>query len=139
MKHHKFQQIRVRITGSGASVRFDAQTDKQYSRIRGIFVLLPEDRALAGTSLGLRVNKEEVFDDAHDVRLLTCGEQVPPNEKFFFFEEHLEAGGSTVEGRVTDGGLTSIGGGSESAPPDTVPFEEYELCLYLWLTNDPLK
>ena len=139
MKHHKFQQIRVRVPGPGASVRFLAQTEKQYGRIRGIFALLPEDRALPGTSVGLRVNKEEVFDDAHDVRLITCGEQVPPNEKFFFFEEYLEAAGSTVEGRVTDGGLTTTGGGNESGPPETVPFEEYELSLYLWLTNEPLK
>ncbi len=126
MKNHKFQQIRLRVTGSGQSVRFSAQTDKQYARVRGIFVLLPEEQALAGTCVGLRVNNQEVFDDGHDVRLLTCGQQVPPNDRFFLFEEFLEAGGSTIEGRVTDPGS----GGSA--------FTEYEVILYLWLTNDTL-
>ena len=127
MKNHKFQQIRVRVTGSGQTVRFSAQTDKQYSRIRGLFVLLPEDRALAGTCVGLRVNNQEVFDDTHDVRLLTSGQQVPPNDRFFRFEEFVEAGGCSLEGRVTD--------------PDTgaAAFTEYEVTLYLWLTNDPLQ
>ncbi|MFN5365637.1 MAG: hypothetical protein ACK5CH_09505 [Bacteroidota bacterium] len=124
MKNHKFQQIRVRMTGPGQSERFSAQTDKQYDRLRGLFVLLPEDRALAGTCVGMRVNNQEVFDDAHDVRLLTCGQQVPPNDRFFLFEEFLEAGGSTIEGRVTDPGS----GGAA--------FTEYEVILYLWLTND---
>ena len=124
MKNHKFQQIRLRVTGSGQSVRFNAQTDKQYARIRGLFVLLPEEQALAGTSVGLRVNNQEIFDDAHDVRLLTCGQQVPPNDRFFLFEEMVEAGGSTIEGRLTDPGAT--------------PFTAYDVHLYLWLTNDPL-
>jgi hypothetical protein len=75
----------------------------------------------------MRVNNQEVFDDAHDVRLLTCGQQVPPNDRFFLFEEFLEAGGSTIEGRVTDPGS----GGAA--------FTEYEVILYLWLTNDTLN
>ena len=125
MKNHKFQQIRLRVTGSGQSVRFSAQTDKQYARVRGIFVLLPEDQALAGTCVGLRVNNQEVFDDGHDVRLLTCGQQVPPNDRFFLFEELVEAGGSTIEGRLTDPGAASVS-----------PYDAY---IYLWLTNDPLE
>lgn len=125
MKNHKFQQIRLRVTGSGQSVRFNAQTDKQYARIRGVFVLLPEEQALAGTSVGLRVNNQEIFDDAHDVRLLTCGQQVPPNDRFFLFEELVEAGGSTIEGRLTDPGAAS--------------FSPYDAYIYLWLTNDPLE
>ena len=123
MKNHKFQQIRLRVTGSGQSVRFSAQTDKQYARVRGIFVLLPEEQALAGTCVGLRVNNQEVFDDGHDVRLLTCGQQVPPNDRFFLFEELVEAGGSTIEGRLTDPGAASF-----------IPYDAY---IYLWLTNDP--
>jgi hypothetical protein len=124
MKNHKYQQIRIRIEQPGASVRFNAQSDKQYARIRGIFVLLPEAQVLAGTTLGLKVNNQEVFDDAHDVRMLTCGQEVAPNDKFFFFEELVEAAGSTIEGRVTDN--TPAG------------FEAYDVFLYLWLTNDPL-
>jgi len=146
MKNHKFQQLRVQVPAPGSSVRFLAQTDKQYARIRGIFVSLPEDRVLAGASLGLRVNNQEVFDDAHEVRLLTCGQQVPPNDRFFFFEEHLEAAGSSIEGRFTDPppifsplvqAMASDGGGT-GTDTGTDTGSGYETVLYLWLTNDPL-
>jgi len=86
MKNHKFQQIRVRVTDFGESVRINAQTDKQYSKIRGMFVSLPDEQLLMGSLLGLRVNNQEVFEDAHEVKLITSGHQVAPNKKFFFFE-----------------------------------------------------
>lgn len=144
MKNHKFQQLRVQVPAPGSSVRFLAQTDKQYARIRGLFVSLPEERVLAGASLGLRVNNQEVFDDAHEVRLLTCGQQVPPNERFFFFEEVLEAAGSSIEGRLSDPvplaapfqAMASDGG--DSGGGDSGGATGYEAIVYLWLTNDPL-
>ena len=39
MKNHKFQQIRVTVTKPGDSIRFNAQTDKQYARIRAFMFL----------------------------------------------------------------------------------------------------
>jgi hypothetical protein len=103
MKNHKFQQIRVNVTKPGDIVRFNAQTDKQYLRIRGIYVSLPEERLVPGSLLGLKVNNQDIFEDVHEVKLLTSCNQVAPNQKFFFFEEHLDAAGSTVEGRYTYG------------------------------------
>lgn len=140
MKNHKFQQIRVRVTDFGESVRINAQTDKQYSKIRGIFVSLPDEQLLMGSLLGLRVNNQEVFEDAHEVKLITSGHQVAPNKKFFFFEEHLEAGGSAIEGKFSDGGLDAF---SES--PSKLELMRarkaqngylYEVKIYLWLTNE---
>ena len=84
MKYHKFQQIRVRINTPGESVRITAQTDKQYAKIRAIYVSLPEERLVPGSLLGLKVNNQEVFEDVHDIRLLTSGHLVAPNQKFFF-------------------------------------------------------
>lgn len=78
---------------------------------------------LVGTSLGLKINGQEIFDDAHEVRLLTCGNQVAPNNKFFVFEERIEAAGSAVEGRFTDSGTLN-----KIAYP-------YEVKVYLWLVN----
>jgi hypothetical protein len=71
----------------------------------------------------MKVNGQEVFDDAHEIRLLTCGNQVAPNEKFFLFEEHLEAAGSSIEGRFTDGANVV-----ENSYP-------YEAKVYLWLSK----
>lgn len=140
MKNHKFQQIRVRVSDFGESVRINAQTDKQYAKIRGIYVSLPDELLLSGALLGLRVNNQEVFEDAHEIKLITSGHQVAPNKKFFFFEEHLEAGGSAIEGKFTDGGLEAF---SES--PSKLELMRsrkaqrgylYEAKIYLWLTNE---
>lgn len=72
MKNHKFQQIRVRVSDFGESVRINAQTDKQYAKIRGIYVSLPDELLLSGALLGLRVNNQEVFEDAHEIKLITA-------------------------------------------------------------------
>jgi len=137
MKNHKFQQIRVRVTQPGEAIRFNAQTDKQYARIRGIYVSVPEERFVPGCLLGLKVNNQEVFEDVHEVKLLTSGNQVAPNKKFFFFEEQLDAAGSTVEGRFTDG-QTQLAVGI--AANTEVSFSSYgypyEVKIYLWLTNE---
>ena len=133
MKNHKFQQIRVNVTAPGDIVRFNAQTDKQYSRIRGIYVSLPEERLVPGSLLGLKVNNQDIFEDVHEVKLLTSGNQVAPNQKFFFFEEHLDAAGSTVEGRYTDGQPAPVNVPENGYSAYGYPFE---VKIYLWLTNE---
>lgn len=132
MKNHKFQQIRVLVNLPGDSLRISAQTDKQYSRIRGIFVSIPEDRFVPGALLGLKVNNQEIFEDAHEVRMLTTGNQVAPNKKFFLFEEQLEAGGSAIEGKFSDGQIPI-----QNQDPNNPPFGyPYEVKIYLWLINE---
>lgn len=140
MKNHKFQQIRVRVSDFGESVRINAQTDKQYAKIRGIYVSLPDELLLSGALLGLRVNNQEVFEDAHEVKLITSGHQVAPNKKFFFFEEHLEAGGSAIEGKFTDGSEHALV--SQATKIELMKKRRevsgymYEAKIYLWLTNE---
>jgi hypothetical protein len=140
MKNHKFQQIRVRVTDFGESVRINVQTDKQYAKIRGIFVSLPDEQLLMGSLLGLRVNNQEVFEDAYEVKLITSGHQVAPNKKFFFFEEHLEAGGSAIEGKFTDGGEGVFSSNTAKLQlmreRKTQSGYLYEVKIYLWLTNE---
>jgi hypothetical protein len=133
MKNHKFQQIRVNVNRPGDSLRFNAQTDKQYARIRGIYVSIPEERFVPGSLLGLKVNNQEIFEDVHEVKLLTSGNQVAPNRKFFFFEEHLEAAGSAVEGRFTDGQTPIVNLVNNDEPIFGYPFE---VKIYLWLSNE---
>ena len=137
MKNHKFQQIRVRVTQPGEAIRFNAQTDKQYARIRGIYVSVPEERFVPGCLLGLKVNNQEVFEDVHEVKLLTSGNQVAPNKKYFFFEEQLDAAGSTVEGRFTDGQTQLALGIAANAEVSFSSYGyPYEVKIYLWLTNE---
>jgi hypothetical protein len=123
MKDHKFQLIRIGVGALGATVRYTGETDKSYRRIRGIFVALPEPILEYGATLSLKVGGVDVFDDDHDVRLLTCGQGVAPNQKFFLFEEYIEASGNAFEGRFRDAGIQGA----------TYP---YEAKVFLWLVNE---
>lgn len=109
MRQHKYQLIRVNVPEPSASVRFTGETDRSYQRLAGIFVAMPEPVKEMGAALGFKVGGQEVFDDDHDVRLITCGREVSPNDKFFVLPEHIEAGGAAFEGRFTDAGNTAEG------------------------------
>lgn len=115
--------LRVSVPSAGASVRFNGETDKGYKRLQGIFVSVPDPRIEMGSAMSLKVGGVDVFDEEHDIRLITCGSGVAPNDKFFRFEEHLEGAGSAFEGRYTDAALDGV-----SYP--------YEAKVFFWLTND---
>ena len=123
MKNNKFQMIRVGVPKPGAVVRFSGETDKRFDRIRGIFVALPDPRIEYGATLSFKVGGQDVFDEDHDVRLITCGQGVAPNDKFFRFEETLEARGNAFQGRYGDPIVEGI-----SYP--------YEAKVFLWLVTD---
>ena len=126
MKNHKFQMIRISVPGPSASVRFTGETDKGYKRVRGVFVALPSPTLEYGSTLSLRVSGMDIFDEDHDVRLITAGLGVAPNEKFFLLEEFIEAGGVAFEGKFKDAGLEGT----------TYP---YEAKVFLWLINEETK
>ena len=90
MRQHKYQLIRVHVPKPGASVRFTGETDQSFDRLAGIFVAMPDAVKEMGAALGLRIGGQEVFDEDHDVRLITCGREVSPNEKFFQFPSTLK-------------------------------------------------
>lgn len=123
MKNHKYQLIRIGVPTPGAQVRFSGETDKGYAQLKGVFVATPGVIYDIGSSMSLKVGGLDVFDEDHDVRLVTSSLSVAPNKKFYEFPESLEAGGTTVEGRYTDAGNTDQG-------------YPYEAKLYLWLSND---
>lgn len=157
MKEHKYQRIRFRISGPGETIRFNATCDKGYSRLNGIFVSLPQENALCGATLGLRLNNLELLDDGHEVILLTASNHVAPNNKFFVFPEAIEANGATIEGRFTDGSkyplLVDNGDDNSVYDPGKVDFKNkpgyhtnpnevqfpYDVILNLWLTNQNRK
>lgn len=123
MKNHKFQMIRVGVPEPGAQVRFSGETEKTYARLLGIFVAMPAAIYEIGSTLSLKVGGADVFDEDHDVRLISCGQAVAPNDKFFRFDERIDAGGSAVEGRFKDAANTDQG-------------YPYEAKIFLWLVNE---
>lgn len=103
MAKFKYQLIKFTVPSSRAVVNINANSDKLYKHITGIFASLPNDNAFAGSTLQLYVNDTEIYPEGFELKMLTCGNQVPPNERYYQAEE--EAAGSTIRGRYTDGGL----------------------------------
>ncbi|MBS1629369.1 MAG: hypothetical protein JST27_04860 [Bacteroidetes bacterium] len=158
MKNHFWQPIRIRINSAGASIRFNIDSDKSFKRVKGIWVSYPQGAAETGSTLGLSCNNKEVFKDDHPVKMLTCGPNVRPNQRFFEFEEVVDAGGSIINGRYTDGAINpyltangqAISGvlgvndfmpatpnAAQAANPNQVVYP-HDVLILLWLTNDEL-
>ncbi len=96
----------------------------------------------------------ELLDDGHEVRMLTCSNNVAPNTKFFSFPEKIEANSGSIEGRYTDGSkyplLVDNGEDLGVFDPGKVDFKNlagyntnpfgvvfpYDVIINLWLTNE---
>lgn len=126
MKLTKYQLIKIKVNAAGESVRFTADTDMLYDRIDGLFVSLPKDDSHFGSTLELRIADQEIFPEGFETKMLACNQATSPNERFHLFDknEQIEAKGSHIEGRYTDGGFT-IG----------IIFP-YQAIIYLKLKND---
>lgn len=126
MKLTKYQLIKIKVSAAGETVKFAADTDKLYERIDGLLVSLPKDDSHFGSTLELRIADQEIFPDGFETKFLACNQSVSPNEHFFLFDkdEQIEAHGSHIEGRFTDGGFTT---------GITFP---YQAIIYLKLKNN---
>ncbi|HBG69660.1 MAG: hypothetical protein A2W93_12150 [Bacteroidetes bacterium GWF2_43_63] len=125
MKLTKYQMIKVKVETPGQTVRFSAATDKLYSKVEGIYVSLPKDESHYGSTMELRIAEQEIFPEGFETKLLATDQSSTPNERFVIFDndEVVEAGGSIIEGRFTDGGFS-----------DGITFP-YSLNIYLKLKN----
>ena len=101
MSKVKYQLIKFTVPQAGAVVNINANSDRLYKRITGFFASLPTDNAFTGSTLQLYVNDQEVFPEGYEAKMITCGNQVAPNQRFYTGEE--EAAGSTIRGKFTDG------------------------------------
>jgi len=106
MSEIKYQILKIKVNRQNDNIKFALDTDKKYKRITGIFASLPEDknyRALFETTLELRVADVEIFPEGFEIKMLNCGQQVSPNNRFFDQIEQ-EARGNQITGRYIDGG-----------------------------------
>ena len=121
MKDHKFQLIRIgvgpRELRSAIPVR-----PIGYRRIRGIFVALPDPILEYGATLSLKVGGV-MYSTTITMSVTDLRAGVAPNQKFFLFEEYIEASGNAFEGRFRDAGIQGA----------TYP---YEAKVFLWLVNE---
>ncbi|HCB61496.1 MAG: hypothetical protein A2W93_03540 [Bacteroidetes bacterium GWF2_43_63] len=126
MKLTKYQMIKVKVETPRQAVRFSAATDKLYSKVEGIYVSMPKDESHFGSTLELRIAEQEVFPEGFETKLLATNQSASTNERFMIFDkdELIEAGGSIIEGRFSDGGFS-----------DGIDFP-YTMNIYIKLKND---
>jgi hypothetical protein len=104
MSEIKYQLIKIKVEESGSTIKFTADTDKKFKSIKGVFASLPGvGSALYGTTLDLRIADNEIFPEEFEIKMLSCGQNVAPDDRFYTQIDE-EAQGSRIEGRYTDGG-----------------------------------
>ena len=103
----KYQIIKVTVPNEGAMVNINVNSDKLYKKITGMTITTPSNAPnLNMSTLSLQVNDKEIFPDDFEIRLLTCDQSVPVNERFYVLDEIAD--GSTVKGKFKDGNVGGI-------------------------------
>ncbi len=103
MQEIKYQLIKIQIGQSGDSVKFSADMDKMYKQLTGLYASLPEDKAVPGTSIELKIADKEIFPEGFELKMITTGLNVAPKDRFYEKVKE-EAAGNRIEGRLTDSG-----------------------------------
>ena len=103
----KYQIVKIMVPESGATVKFSADSYKTHKSIEALFMSLPEDKAVVGTTLGLKIADKEIFPDEYEAKLICTNLNVSPNARFY---ERIseEANGSRIDGRYKDSGKADV-------------------------------
>lgn len=118
----KYQIIKIKVSVSGERQKLSADTDKKYQRLKGVFASLPNEEALTGSTMELKLADKELFPEGFEVKMLYCSERyVAPAERFYSRLDE-EAEGNRMDITYQDGGR------SLNYP--------YTALLYLHLEND---
>lgn len=97
----KFQKIELEITAAALEISKEANTDRLYERITGIHVMTSDSIGISNSYFNkFEVNGEEILCSGFEAKLLSTGQEVSPNEKFYKLNE--PALGSTVSIKYKD-------------------------------------
>ena len=107
MQEIKYQIIKIPITSPGEKVKFSADTDKMYKQITGLDGSLPEEKAITGTTLELKIADKEIFPEDFEIRMITTGINLSPNDRFYEKVQEV-AQGNRIEGRLSDSSKADI-------------------------------
>lgn len=95
----KYQQFTLIIPAAGAIVPIDVETDKLYSKVTGVNVIITDFNNIFSL-LELAINTVEVFPEDFEVTRVLFRNQVPFGYEYHELNE--KAGGSLVKGKYTD-------------------------------------
>jgi len=100
MRELKYQLIKVTVQEQNFLAKFSTNLDKQYKKVTGIHVSLPDD-ALIGSTIYLKMAGKEIFPEGFEVKMISSGQEISPNDRFFNdIEESAE--GNLIEGNFKD-------------------------------------
>lgn len=101
----KYQIVKVTVPEPGATVNVNVTSDRMYRKITGVLVCFPFYAYFTQrSSMSLLINDKEIFPEDFDVKLVSYGAGIQPNEMFYLLDE--EAAGSTIKAKFKDGGDT---------------------------------
>jgi hypothetical protein len=100
----KFEKISLTVDSSGKSVRFSQFTQVDTKKIVGIAITSSDDDAILGATLQLTMRAIEIFPRDFEAKMLLCGQEVPPNQRFFIFNKAIDVDRSEITGTLVDGG-----------------------------------
>lgn len=113
---YRFQKVNLRISKSGQRVYFNAESHKDYTKIKGISLSVGYEGALYGSTFGFRVDEKEVLDESHEAHLLVFSEDIDPNKRMLFFETPIPIHSSKIEGIYTDSSIQGLLGNASYNP-----------------------
>lgn len=101
----KYQPLIYKVLSSGEEVTIDADADKLYKRITGIHASVGDADAVLTSTIALNINGKEIFPSGFEIKMITTGQEVSPNERYFDLEE--PAAGTKIKGIYKDGATAS--------------------------------
>ncbi len=107
MQEIKYKIIKIQVAESGAKVKFSVDSDKMYKQITGIYASLPEDKAVVGSLIELRIADKEIFPEDFELKMITTGLNISPNNRFYE-KINEEAQGNRIDGRFTDSAKADV-------------------------------
>ncbi len=103
MQEIKYQLIKIPVSAANETVKFSADTDKMYRQITGLYISLPEDKAVPGSTIEVKVADMEIFPEDFEIKMVTTGMNISPNDRFYDKIKE-EAGGNRIDGKFSDSG-----------------------------------
>lgn len=122
VKHPPFE---FQVTVSGGSYSRSFEVEKTITHIRGLLLLSDYDELLhMRGSQRIEINKEEFFPERYHSRLLMSGLNVPPNARYYAFEQPVPVGNGVLKLEYKD------------TPDARTVFAPYTVFLYLDCIGD---
>ncbi len=124
MNNIKYQLIKLTVENSNFLAKFSVHLDKQYKRLTGIHITVPDD-AILGSTIYMRIAGKEIFPEGFETKMISSGQEISPNDRFFTMIDEV-AEGNLIEGNFKDRTYSPTRGGI-SYP--------YEVMIYLKLED----